>query len=178
MQAKKLKNIVIEITQGDIATATTDAIVNAANNHLYMGAGVAGALKAHGGIEIEKEAIKKGPIPIGSAIETGAGRLKARYVIHAAVMGMDFNTNEIYIRDATKNSLILSEKLKISSISFPALGTGVGEFPIPKCAEIMFDEIKKFDKTDPVHLKRVIFYLFTKKAYNDFEEVFRNFKVD
>lgn len=173
MQAKKLKNMVIEICMGDIATATTDAIVNAANNHLYMGAGVAGALKAHGGIEIEKEAIKKGPIPIGSAIETGAGRLKSRYVIHAAVMGMDFATNEKYIRDATENSLTLAEKLKIMSISFPALGTGVGEFPIQKCAEIMFDEVKKFDSTNPVYLKRVLFYLFTKKAYDEFESVFR-----
>ncbi len=175
MQAKKLKNIVIEICYGDIATATTDAIVNAANNHLYMGAGVAGALKAHGGIEIEKEAVKKGPVLIGGAIETGAGRLKSKYVIHAAVMGMDFNTNEKYIRDATKNSLLLAEKLKIASISFPALGTGVGEFPISECAKIMFDEVKKFDVTNPEYIKRVLFYLFTKKAYNDFEDVFRNF---
>ncbi len=174
MQAKKLKNIVIELCLGDIATAKTDAIVNATNNYLYMGAGVAGALKAHGGIEIEKEAIKKGPIPIGGAIETGAGRLNAKYVIHAAVMGMDFETDEKYIRDATKNSLLLAEKLKIESISFPALGTGVGEFPVPDCAKIMFEETKKFDSTDPVYIKRILFYLFTKKAFNDFEKIFRN----
>jgi len=172
MQAKKLKNIVVEICMGDIATAETDAIVNAANNHLYMGAGVAGALKVYGGIEIEKEAIKKGPIQIGQAIETGAGRLKAKYVIHAAVMGMDFKTNEKYIREATKNSLLLAEKLKIQSISFPALGTGVGEFPIIDCAQIMFEEIKKFDSLNPQYLKRTVFYLFTKKAFNDFEKIF------
>ncbi|MBP7791958.1 MAG: macro domain-containing protein [Candidatus Goldbacteria bacterium] len=174
MQAKKLKNIVLEIYMGDIATAKTDAIVNAANNNLYMGAGVAGALKAHGGIQIEKEAIKKGPIQIGGAIETGAGRLNAKYVIHAAVMGMNFETNEKYIREATRNSLLLAEKLKLQSISFPALGTGVGRFPIPDCARIMFDETKKFDAENPVYLNRVVFYLFTKKAFNDFEEIFRN----
>jgi len=177
MQAKKLKNLVLEICLGDITNAKTDAIVNAANNHLFMGAGVAGAIKAHGGIEIEKEAVKKGPVPIGNAVETGAGRLNAKYVIHAAVMGMDFETNEKYIRDATKNSLFLAEKLKIESISFPALGTGVGEFPIPDCARIMFEEVNRFDATNPAYLKRVLFYLFTRKAFNDFENIFRNINV-
>lgn len=177
MQTKKLKNIVLELCQGNIATANTGAIVNAANNYLYMGAGVAGALKAYGGFEIEKEAVKKGPIHIGSAVETGAGRLNAKYIIHAAVMGMDFKTNDKFIRDATKNSLLLAEKLKIQSISFPALGTGVGEFPILDCARIMFEEIRKFDDTNPAYIKKVLFYLFTKKAYNDFENIFRSITI-
>lgn len=174
MRTKKLKNIVLEICQGDIVIANTDAIVNAANNYLYMRAGIAGALKARGGIEIEKEAIKKGPVSTGGAIETGAGRLNAKYIIHAVVMGEDFKTNDKFISDATKNTLLLAEKLKIQSISFPALGTGAGKFPITDCAKIMFEEIKNFDATEPVYIKRVLFYLFTKKAYDDFENIFKN----
>lgn len=146
----------IFIVQGDITTAKVDAIVNAANNHLWMGAGVAGAIKRAGGKVIEEEAISKGPIPIGSAIETTAGNLDAKYVIHAAVMGQDLVTNENYIRSATKSVLDLCEKLNLASVAFPALGTGVGGFPIDKCAEIMLFEVLNFEAK---FLKKVYFFL-------------------
>ena len=77
----------LEVMQGDITTCAVDAVVNAANNHLWMGAGVAGAIKRQGGQAIEDEAVRQGPIPVGAAIVTGSGLLKARYVIHAAAMG-------------------------------------------------------------------------------------------
>ena len=170
MAAKKLKNIVVEITRGDITQSKAMALVNAANNELWMGAGVAGALKSKGGIEIEKEAIEKGPITIGSAVETTAGRLGARFVIHAAVMGSDLRTNEDYIRRSTAASLALAEKLAIDSIAFPALGTGVGRFPIGRCAEIMLNEAVKFDKNGPVHIKKVEFVLFAQQGYDEFEK--------
>ena len=173
MEAKKLKHLVIELMHGDITSSTADILVNAANNELWMGAGVAGAIKAKGGIDIEKEAVAKGPIPIGASVETGAGRLNARYVVHAAVMGTDFRTNEQYIRNATETSLILSDKLKMDSVCFPALGTGVGRFPLDKCAEVMFDEVKKFDGTKPEHLKRVEFCLFSRQAFDAFENMYR-----
>lgn len=77
----------IEVIAGDIASLQVDAVANAANDHLWMGAGVAGALKRAGGEEIEREAMAKGPIPVGTAVATSAGRLPARYVVHGAVMG-------------------------------------------------------------------------------------------
>lgn len=163
------QNINIHIIQGDITTSDAEAIVNAANNHLWMGSGVAGAIKRVGGKIIEDEAVAKGPIPIGSAIETNAGNLKAKYVIHAAVMGQDLTTNEKYIRDATKSVLNLCERLQLKSVAFPALGTGVGGFPMDKCAEIMISEVVSFQSS---HLRDVYFYLFGNQAYQTFLEVY------
>jgi O-acetyl-ADP-ribose deacetylase (regulator of RNase III) len=136
----KIGNGVVEITKGDITEAMTEAIVNAANNHFWMGAGVASAIKRKGGIEIEWEAVSKGPVKIGEAVITGAGKLKAKYVIHAAGMGQDLRTDAQKAKDATKSSLELAESHKISSMAFPAIGTGVGGFPLGGCAEIMVGE--------------------------------------
>ncbi|MDP3025510.1 MAG: macro domain-containing protein [candidate division Zixibacteria bacterium] len=152
----------IILIQGDITDSETDAIVNTANNHLWMGSGVAGAIKAKGGAEIEKEAKAKGPIPIGEAVATSAGKLKAKYVIHAAVMGQDLQTNEKYIRAATLNSLKRAEELKLSSIAFPALGTGVGGFPMDKCADDMISTVAGFFR-DNNFVKEVYFVLFKKE---------------
>src|ERR1700757_2178426 len=95
----------LETQRGDISQAKVDAVVNAANNHLWMGAGVAGALKRAGGAEIEREAIALGPIPLGRAVATTAGRLQASYVIHGAVMGQDLRTNVDLVRRATHSRL-------------------------------------------------------------------------
>ncbi len=162
---KNLSGLKIKLVQGDITDQETDAIVNAANNRLWMEAGVAGAIKRKGGKEIEDEAMKKGPIPIGEAIVTSAGKLKAKYVIHAAVMGQDLTTNEEYIKNATLNSLKRAEELKIKSIAFPAFGTGVGGFPMERCAQIMLDQVKDFSKKTK-YLKEILFVLFDKKNYD------------
>jgi|GEM_PF-145185 len=161
----------IVLIQGDITDSETDAIVNAANDHLWMGSGVAGAIKAKGGVEIEKEAIAKGPIPVGEAIVTSGGKLKAKYVIHAAVMGQDLQTNEKYIRAATLNSLKRAEELKLSSIAFPALGTGVGGFLEEKCADVMINTVKEFLKSSKT-VKEIIFALFDPITSIIFEEEF------
>jgi O-acetyl-ADP-ribose deacetylase (regulator of RNase III) len=162
---KRLGKIEIKLIQGDITEQEVDAVVNAANNHLWMGAGVAGAIKKKGGVEIEQEAMSKGPIPVGEAVVTGAGNLKARYVIHAAVMGQDLTTNAEYIRNATRNSLKSAEELKIKSIAFPAFGTGVGGFPPDECARIMIDAIRDLsNQADSV--KEVRFVLFDKTSYD------------
>ena len=100
-----IKDCKIEVVQGDLTELGVDAIVNAANNKLVMGGGVAGAIKRKGGRIIEEEAVKKGPIKIGEALATTAGVLPAKYVIHAATMGMDFKTDELKIRDACRNAL-------------------------------------------------------------------------
>jgi len=153
--------------QGDIAESTADAIVNAANNHLWMGSGVAGAIKRKGGQSIEDEAVKLGPIQVGDAAVTHAGKLKAKHVIHAAVMSQDLRTSGEYVRNATRMSLNKAEKLRLKSIDFPALGTGVGAFPIEKCAEIMLAESLLFLK-DSIYLKNIGFVLFDKNSLDLF----------
>jgi O-acetyl-ADP-ribose deacetylase (regulator of RNase III) len=159
----------IKLYQGDITRLELDALVNAANNRLWMGGGVAGALKRAGGREIEEEAMRKGPIPVGEAVVTGAGRLKAKYVIHAAVMGQDLRTDAEKIRAATKNSLLRAEELGIKSLAFPALGTGVGGFPLRECARIMLDVVREHLATK-TSLEKVVFALYGEEAYRAFQE--------
>jgi O-acetyl-ADP-ribose deacetylase (regulator of RNase III) len=167
---KNFKDRKIVLLQGDVTDLETDAIVNAANNHLWMGSGVAGAIKRKGGDEIEKEAMSKGPVEIGEAVVTSAGKLKAKYVIHAAVMGQDLQTNEKYIRDATSNSLRRAEELELNFIAFTALGTGVGAFPLEKCADLMMSTTVEFFK-DNKYLKEVYFALFRKSDFDVFSAV-------
>ena len=116
----------IEVVQGDITKQEVDAIVNAANNHLWMGAGVAGAIVRRGGRGIENEAVRQGPINVSQAVVTGGGTLPAKHVIHAAVMGQNLQTDGDTIRQTTINALKLAEKQALRSVAFPALGTGVG----------------------------------------------------
>jgi O-acetyl-ADP-ribose deacetylase (regulator of RNase III) len=157
----------VRIVKGDISSTEVDAVVNAANNHLWMGAGVAGTLKRRGGQEIEEEAVKKGPIPVGDAVETGAGALPARYVIHAAVMGQDLRTDEKIIRKATRSVLELAESLGVTSVAFPALGTGVGGFPLKRCAQVMLEEVLNY----PGSLE-VVFVLYSEESFSIFRSVY------
>ena len=166
----KIKNTEIKVVIGDITELRADAIVNAANNKLLMGGGVAGAIKKKGGRIIEDEAVKIGPIEIGGAMATSAGELAAKYVIHAATMGMDFKTDEIKIRNACKNSLKLAAQLKISSIVFPALGCGTGGFPLLASAKIMAQEVLKHVREENTSLKEVFFCLYDKEAFDVFNQ--------
>src|SRR5215468_10453426 len=110
----------LEVREGDIAAVEADAVANAANDHLWMGAGVAGALKRAGGEEIELEAIAKGPIAVGSAVATGAGKLTARWVIHGAVMGQDLRTNAELVDKTTRSVLDVADELGAESLALPA----------------------------------------------------------
>ncbi len=159
----------IEVIKGGITALEVDALVNAANNHLWMGSGVAGALKRAGGSSIEAEAIGRGPIPVGEAVATGAGRLKARHVIHAAVMGQDLRTDAGKVAAATANSLARAEELGVTSIAFPALGTGVGGFPLAECARIMIGEALRHTAA-PTVIERIVFVLFDETACRVFRE--------
>jgi O-acetyl-ADP-ribose deacetylase (regulator of RNase III) len=147
----------IEVVEGDIAALDVDAVANAANDHLWMGAGVAGALKRAGGDEIEREAVAKGPIPVGTAVETGAGRLPARWVIHGGVMGQDLRTSADLIERTTGACLRLADELGCESLALPAFGTGVGGFPLDECARIM---VRATREHDPGTLRRVVFAVF------------------
>jgi O-acetyl-ADP-ribose deacetylase len=162
----------IEIVMGDITRAEVEAIVNAANNKLWMGSGVAGAIKAAGGPTIEQQAMAKGPIVPGQAIATGAGSLRYNYVIHAAVMGQDLRTSDKLIRQATLSSLNLAEHLKLKSIAFPAFGTGVGGFPMKACAHNMTIAVKGFRDKSQI-LERVQFCLFDEYGLKLFQDAMR-----
>jgi len=166
----KIKDVEINVIQGDITELKVEAIVNAANNKLVMGGGVAGAIKRKGGKVIEDEAVKKGPIKVGEAVVTSAGALSAKYVIHAATMGLDFETDEIKIRNSTRSSLKLAEELKLKSIAFPALGCGTGRFPLLASAKIMAQEVLKHLREEKTGLKVIIFCLYDKEALDIFHK--------
>ena len=166
----KIKNTEIKLVCGDITELRVDAIVNPANNKLIMGGGVAGAIKKKGGKIIEEEAVKRGPINIGQAVATGAGELAAKYIIHAATMGIDFKTDEIMIRNACKNSLKLAAELKINSIVFPALGCGTGGFEFLASAKIMAQEVLKHLRQEDTSLKEIIFCLINLEVFTVFKK--------
>ena len=165
--------VLLRIVQGDITEMGTDAIVNAANNHLWMGAGVAGAIKRKGGKEIEREAVTQGPIPVGEAVVTGAGKLPARFVIHAAAMGQDLKTGEDEIWKATRISLLRAKEKGLRSIAFPALGTGVGGFPFQEAARVMLNSACETLDAEDGSLEEVVFVLFDQPALAAFEEALK-----
>jgi O-acetyl-ADP-ribose deacetylase (regulator of RNase III) len=156
----------LEVVDGDIASLEVDAIANAANDHLWMGSGVAGAIKRAGGEEIEREAMGKGPIPLGSAVATGGGRLAARYVIHGAVMGQDLATNTDLVRRTTVSCLELADRLGCRSVALPAFGTGVGGLPLDECARVMVDAIRA---TRVTAIERIVLAVFGDEARRAFE---------
>jgi O-acetyl-ADP-ribose deacetylase len=156
----------LEVVEGDIAAVEVDAIANAANNALWMGSGVAGAIKRAGGEEIEREAVAEGPIEVGGAVATGAGRLPAKHVIHGAVMGQDLRTDAELVRRTTKSCLELADELECRSLALPAFGTGVGGFPVEDCARIMVAEARAHE---PSSLERVVFAVFGDEARRAFE---------
>ena len=154
------------MVEGDIKALEVDAIANAAKDALWMGAGVAGAIKRAGGEEIEREAVASGPIAVGDAVATGAGRLKARHVIHGAVMGQDLRTSADLVRRTTARCLEVAEELGAHSLALPAFGTGVGGFPLGECAEIMVEAAREHE---PRSLERVVFAVFGDEARRAFE---------
>jgi O-acetyl-ADP-ribose deacetylase (regulator of RNase III) len=153
------------VVEGDIAALGVDAIANAANDHLWMGAGVAGAIKRAGGEEIEREAVAKGPIAVGDAVATGAGTLAARWVIHAAVMGQDLRTSAGAISAATRRTLEVADGLGAESLALPAFGTGVGGFPLDECARLMVAATRAYE---PRTLRRVVFAVYGAEAETAF----------
>jgi O-acetyl-ADP-ribose deacetylase (regulator of RNase III) len=160
----------IKILKGDIADMDVDAVVNAANTSLLLGSGVAGAIRKKGGDSIQKECDMIGSIPLGEAAITEAGRLKSKFVIHAAGMHIGGLVTEESLRVATKNSLMRANENRMKTIAFPAIGTGVGGFPIYRCAEVMIDVISKHLESERAFLERVYFVLFDEPTYIAFDE--------
>lgn len=166
----------IKVIKGDITGLSVDAVVNAANNHLWMGAGVAGAIKRKGGVIIEEEAVAKGPIPVGEAVVTGAGALKARYVVHAAAMGQDLVTDAAKVRSATRNALLRAEELSLKSVAFPALGTGVGGLGFDVASRVMVSETRRHLARGS-GLEEVVFALFDDDGFSAFSRIAGRDKV-
>lgn len=136
----------IILKKGDITKEACDAIVNPANSLGIMGGGVALAIKKAGGEEIEKEARKKAPIPLGKAVATRAGKLKCKFVIHAPTMERPAEKIPLEnVKLATKAALSLAKKLGVKSIAFPGMGTGVGGIKPEDAAKAMVEECKKFE---------------------------------
>ena len=163
----------VAIERGDITDRDVDAIVNAANTTLAMGAGVAGAIKRKGGVIIEEEAMRQGPIEVGEAVLTPGGNLAATHVIHAAVMGPDLRTDAGAIGRATRAVLAIADKHRLTSLALPALGTGVGNVPPATAAEAMVAAVVDHLKSGKTSLKRVIFVLYQDDAHRAFTDTLK-----
>jgi O-acetyl-ADP-ribose deacetylase (regulator of RNase III) len=162
--------------KGDITDMAVDAIVNAANNDLVLGAGVAGAIRRKGGPKIEEECERIGPIPLGEAAVTTGGNLKALYVIHAASMRLGGRTTAESLRLATKNTLLRAEEKGLKSIAFPAIGTGIAGFPLEECARIMIGEVLEHLKSRS-SLEKIYFVLYDDAALQVFQETYAKLKA-
>lgn len=161
-------NMEIEIVKGDITKLKVEAIANPANSNMTMGGGLSGVILKAGGEEIEKEAQKLAPVKVGEAIVTGAGRLPAKYVIHAPTMEKpSMKVGKENVNLAMRAILKCADENGISEIAAPGLATGVGGVSYLDAAEAMVDEIKKFKGKDP---QKVILV-----AYND--ELYEAFKI-
>ena len=166
----------VHLSQGDLTEADVDAIVNAANNDLQLGGGVAGAIRRKGGPSIQQECDQVGSIPVGGAAITGSGKLKARHVIHAASMHLGGTTTPKALRSSTAHSLRIAAENGLRSIAFPAVGTGIAGFPMRECAEIMLEEVVQHLKS-PTSLEKVHFILFDEAALDTFEKVWSEMKA-
>ncbi len=166
------KGVGIKIAIGDITKLKVDAIVNPANSSMSMGGGVAGAIKRAGGTEIEAEALSKAPVRVGEAITTKAGKLSAKFVIHTPTMTSSaMRIDEGNAQRAMHAALECIQDLKVDSVAFPGLGTGVGGLSMETAARIMMQELKEYlDKS--ATLKEVIFVGYVGEAAIEFEKAF------
>lgn len=160
----------IVLVEGDITEQDVDAIVNAANTALRLGAGVAGAILEKGGVEIQRECDAHGPVALGEAALTGAGRLPARFVIHAAGMPPGGAATEESVRDSMRASLECARQQGCRTIAVPAIGAGIAGFPMQRCAEILLEEAHRHLEGD-TSLEEIRFVLFGEPAYRIFEQV-------
>lgn len=161
----------IEVLKGDITECAADAIVNAANTELLLGSGVAGAIRKNGGPSIQSECDEIGPIPLGEAVVTGAGNLAAKFVIHAAGMHSGGRVSTESLENSTRNSLLRAQENGIKTIAFPAIGTGVGGYPVEHCAELMIDIVLWYINNEGTSIEKIYFVLFDDCAYKVFKDM-------
>jgi O-acetyl-ADP-ribose deacetylase (regulator of RNase III) len=138
---------------------------------------VAGAIRRRGGRAVQDACDRLAPIPLGESVRTTGGELPQAHVIHAAVLDWGGGATEESIRDCTRSALRVGAENEVGSIAFPALGTGVGGFPVRRCAEIMLEEAQAFLDRGGTSVERVIFVLFGEQAYRTFESVLDSLKI-
>ncbi len=172
----KVGNVLIEVVKGDITRLRVDVIVNAANPYLKHGGGVAGAIVLKGGPEIQRESdayvIRYGPVPVGGVAVTGAGKLRAKYIVHA--VGPEYGTpdGDEKLYSAIANALKKADELGAKTVALPAISTGAYGYPYRRCAEIMVKVFKDLlDKLSNV--EKIIVCLYRDEAYRVFLKVFR-----
>ncbi len=175
-QKEIVKGKVIKIINGDITEEKVDAIVNAANSYLKHGGGVAGAIVRKGGNIIQRESDRIGFVPVGQVALTKAGKLPARFIIHAVGPKWGEGDEDNKLRHAVKNSLELAERKNLKTITMPAISSGIFGFPKNRCAKIILNCIKKYFHSHPTgSLKEVRICLFDKLTIGVFQE---RFKID
>ena len=163
----------VAVERGDITALDVDAIVNAASSTLAMSTGVAAAIKRKGGVLIEEEAMRQGPVEVGEAVLTPGGNLAAMHVIHAAAIGPDGKTNSETIARTTRAVLALADKHRLTSLALPALGTGVGQVAPGVAAEAMLSVVMTHLKSAKTVLKRVVFVLYQDETFRAFTDTLK-----
>ena len=156
----------LQVLQTDVTQLEVDAIANAANTQLLHGGGVAGAISRAGGPDVQRESHEKAPIGLGEAVETTAGDMPSKWVIHAATMEMDFVTSAEVIERATRSTLAKAEELGARSLALVAFGTGVGGFPVDEAARIMVGAAREHEGG----LERIVFAVHGDTAERAFAE--------
>jgi O-acetyl-ADP-ribose deacetylase (regulator of RNase III) len=157
----------IDLWNGDICDLEVDAIVNPANVSLWMSTGVSGAIKRAGGDAIEFAAVRQAPVPLGESVVTGSGNLAARAVIHAVSLDRDRRTNGAVIDAAVRSAMARAREIGASSVAFPALGTGVGGFPLEESARVTVEAVRD-ELTRSPSIEHVTFALRGAAAYEAF----------
>ena len=158
----------IEVIEADITRLEVDAIANAANTQLRHGGGVAAAIVRAGGPEVQDESDRAAPIGLGDAVETTAGKMPSRWVVHAATMELGGPTSADVIRRATRNTLRKADELGARSLALVAFGTGVGGFPLDEAARIEVEEVRAH-LAGGSGLERIVFAVFGEPARDAFE---------
>jgi O-acetyl-ADP-ribose deacetylase len=163
----KIAGRTLELVEGDITEMETDAIVNAANDRLILGGGVAGAIRKKGGPQIQAECDRIGGTFVGGAVITTGGRLKGKHVIHAVGPQRGEGDEDEKLRNATLNSLKVADENGLKSIAFPAISTGIFGFPLQRCAEIMLTTTIQYLRGQ-TGLECVVFCLYGQDSYDVF----------
>ena len=163
----------VVIVTGDLVEQEVDAIVNAANNDLQLGGGVSGAIRRAGGPSIQEECDAHGSIRVGEAAITGAGRLPARFVIHAASMALGGRTTRAALRSSMDDAFRLARANEVRTIAVPAVGTGIAGFPIDECARVMAESLLSA-LNGGWQASEVRFVMFAEDARAPFEVAFRS----
>ena len=162
----------LELLEGDITELEVEALVNAANERLELGSGVAGAIREKGGPSVQKECNRIGGTPVGTAVITGAGELTAKHVIHAVGPKMGEGDEDRKLSSAVRSALALADRHRLRSIALPAISTGVFGFPVDRCARITLTEIHRYLQGG-TKLERVVVCLYNDETFDTFRKELR-----